>query len=48
LSDFYKGKYYYVVETSVDETTHNTMLHFKKPTNFEELANNCYEGSFID
>lgn len=48
LSDFYKGKYYYVSETVVDETTYNTMIHYQKPTNFEELVDNCYEGTFID
>jgi hypothetical protein len=32
----------------VDETTYNTMIHYQKPTNFEELVGNCYEGTFID
>ena len=48
LTNYYKGKYYYISETKTDEETYNILEHFQKPSDFEQLTGNCYQAVFID
>lgn len=48
LINFYNGKYYYIDSTKEDEITHNTLNHYQKPTDFEQLQDNCYQAFFVE
>lgn len=47
IEDFNKGKYYYISETKIDEN-YNTLNHYIKAVDFEQLQDNCYQAFFID